>query len=101
VLRRIYEELRLDVSELTDLLPHYAYRARDLSGVWENEICPVFKARTKERIPEVIMNPTEVMDFAWVDWPAFEKAMIATPFAFSPWAVEQVALLRTGISASY
>jgi isopentenyl-diphosphate delta-isomerase len=93
VQRRIREELRLEVGELSDLLPLFSYRAHDVSGVWENEICPVFKAHTVLGSRQVIMNPVEVMDFAWVDWPSMEKAMIATPFAFSPWAVKQVALL--------
>jgi isopentenyl-diphosphate delta-isomerase type 1 len=96
VQRRIREELRLEVDALSDLLPFFSYCAHDVSGVWENEICPVFEAHTIGR-SEVIMNPVEVMDFAWVDWPSMEKAMIATPFAFSPWAVKQVTSLASRI----
>jgi isopentenyl-diphosphate delta-isomerase len=96
VLRRIHDELGLEVSELSDLLPHFSYRARDVSGVWENEICPVFKAHTAQRNPQVIMNPMEVMDFAWVRWPSMAMALSAAPFAFSPWSIRQVTLLGTG-----
>jgi isopentenyldiphosphate isomerase len=65
----------------------------------ENEICPVFAAQTMSPQPELRPNPDEVMEFAWVEWSEAAVAMASTPFAFSPWAVEQFALL-SGTKAS-
>jgi isopentenyl-diphosphate delta-isomerase len=72
---------------MTDAVQH---RAQDASGIWENEICPVFTATLH---PAAVLQPNraEVMDIAWIDPAAVVIASAATPFAFSPWAVEQMA----------
>jgi isopentenyl-diphosphate delta-isomerase len=75
------------------VLPDFAYKAKDASGIWENEICPVFAAETVHPSTVVRANPLEVMDFAWTGWQSMAAAMAAAPFAFSPWAVQQVGLL--------
>ena len=59
----------------------------------ENEICPVFAAEVLHPNDDLGRNSDEVMDSAWVEWGAAAAAMAATPFVFSPWSVEQVALL--------
>ena len=43
--RRLRDELGLAVGELECVLPDFAYRATDASGIEENEVCPVFAAR--------------------------------------------------------
>ncbi|GAA3608704.1 isopentenyl-diphosphate Delta-isomerase [Microlunatus ginsengisoli] len=93
ITRRVRHELGLELTGLRSVLPDFAYTATDASGVVENEICPVFAAEAVH--PKAILgtNPEEVMDYAWVDWSEAVAAMAATPFAFSPWSVEQVALI--------
>lgn len=93
VRRRVRHELGLEIQNLRSVLPEYAYTAMDASGVVENEICPVYAADTVHPNPELGTNPEEVMDFAWVEWSDAAAAMAATPFAFSPWSVDQVALI--------
>lgn len=91
--RRVAEELGLQIGELRSLLPEFAYTATDASGVVENEICPVFAADTLHPNPVLRPNAGEVMDFTWAGWGEVAAAMAAAPYAFSPWAVQQVALI--------
>ena len=93
VSRRSPEELGCApgaVVDITPVLPDFRYRATDSSGIVENEICPVFIARlapgaTLEPLPE------EVDSFEWVDPARLIDAVEATPFAFSPWLVKELA----------
>lgn len=92
VRRRLGEELGCEVEQLRCVLPDFAYRARDISGIWENEVCPVFTGRVHPRTP-LRPNVDEVMDVGWVDWVSLAQAVTGAPFAFSPWAVQQVSQL--------
>jgi isopentenyl-diphosphate delta-isomerase type 1 len=92
VRRRLVEELGLEVGELTCVLPDFAYRATDASGVVENEVCPVFVAQAHPT-SLVSANASEVMEWRWVSWTSLAQAVGATPFAFSPWSALQVPLL--------
>lgn len=58
VVRRAHHELGITVHSVEPLLPEFRYRARDASGVVENEVCPVFRAVTDD---EVAPNPDEVI----------------------------------------
>lgn len=91
--RRLDQELGVGVSDLNCVLPDFAYTATDASGIQENEICPVYAGRLPSSTPTILANPDEVMDWVWVAWPELVTAVTATPFAFSPWAVEQIRLL--------
>lgn len=91
VRRHGISELGIAVDELRLALPDYRYRAVDASGIVENEICPVHVA-VVDAVPEA--NPDEVAEWAWVDVDALVDAVTLTPFAFSPWLVEQLPLLR-------
>ncbi|AZG46584.1 isopentenyl-diphosphate Delta-isomerase [Gordonia insulae] len=86
-------ELGFEVYDLQAVLPDFRYRAVDASGTVENEICPVYVARANGH-PEP--NPDEVMDFVWADiadvWSLAERS----PWALSPWFVEQILSLGTG-----
>lgn len=93
VRRRVREELGLELAELACVLPDFAYTAVDASGIVENEICPVFRARTVHPGVEPTPNPAEVMDWRWGSWTDVVDAVGATPFVFSPWAVLQVGRL--------
>lgn len=90
--RRLVDEIGLEVGEITCVLPDFAYRATDASGVVENEVCPVYVARTHEG-SRVSANATEVMEWTWVPWASLGPAVDAVPFAFSPWSALQVPLL--------
>lgn len=94
VRRRLPQELGVEVVDLRCVLPDFAYTATDASGIQENEICPVFAGRLHPRA-SIVANTAEVMDWVWVDWVDLVTAVSSTPFAFSPWAVEQVRLLPT------
>ncbi|SDR75466.1 isopentenyl-diphosphate delta-isomerase [Friedmanniella luteola] len=90
VRRRVGEELGLVLGDLECVLPDFAYTATDASGVVENEICPVYRARTLHPATDPLPNPAEVMDWKWGAWDDVVRAAEATPFVFSPWSVLQV-----------
>ena len=91
--RRLHQELGVGVSDLSCVLPDFAYTATDASGIVENEICPVWAGRLLEPESPIKANAAEVMDWEWVKWADLVTAAVATPFAFSPWAVDQIRLL--------
>lgn len=87
IARRARQELGLRISQIESMIPDFRYRAVDASGVVENEICPVFSAVADSAIQA---DPDEVMDWQWVEPASALRAVLATPFAFSPWMVRQV-----------
>lgn len=88
IARRAERELGITVDRIEPLLPDFRYRAVDASGVVENEICPVFRAFTRD---EPRPQADEIEEFAWVDPNEFHDAVTAAPFAFSPWLGWQLA----------
>ena len=90
VARRVRHELGAGVEALEEALPDFRYRAVDDSGVVENEVCPVFVGRL---VGEPRPRPDEVEALAWAEPARVGAALRATPFAFSPWFVEEAALL--------
>ncbi|WP_394553966.1 isopentenyl-diphosphate Delta-isomerase [Agromyces sp. MMS24-JH15] len=88
--RRGEFELGLELRDIQPVLPYFHYRATDASGIVENELCPVYTARTTSQ-PEP--HPGEVMDLAWVDPAELSTAVRSAPWAFSPWFVLQARLL--------
>ncbi len=91
ILRHARHELGMTVKSIEPLLPRFRYRAVDASGIVEYEICPVFSAIVSS---EVKINPDEVMDYQWVDPAQLGTSLAATPWAFSPWLVEQSAQMN-------
>jgi isopentenyl-diphosphate delta-isomerase len=92
VRRHARHELGIDrVGDLTPLIPDFRYRATDDSGVVENEVCPVFSARTAET-PRP--HPEEVAAIAWVELDDLIGLIERTPWVVSPWLVLQVDGLR-------
>lgn len=101
IVRRAADELNISVGNIQPALPDFRYRAVDASGIVENEICPVFTA-TYEGPSTISPNPAEASDWAWSDLVDVEEAVAATPFAFSPWLVQQLAEgIYTGGRFSY
>ncbi|WP_406249382.1 isopentenyl-diphosphate Delta-isomerase [Microbacterium sp. M] len=90
VVRRGTEEIGARPRDVTIALPDFRYRAVDASGIVEHEICPVHVARIDG---DVVPDPSEVMEFAWVLPDRLASAIEDAPFAFSPWLREQLPLL--------
>ncbi|GGD30903.1 isopentenyl-diphosphate Delta-isomerase [Nocardioides daphniae] len=89
--RYAQRELGVAISDLVPLVPDFAYRAVDASGVVENEVCPVFAARV---VGEVDPAPDEVMEHAWVPLDEVRSALQVSPWALSPWMREQAEALE-------
>lgn len=88
--RRAEAELGLAVHFIQAALPNFRYRAES-GGVVENEICPVYLARTDGDLrPE----PAEVEAYAWCAWPEFMDRLAAEPDVFSPWCRTQASQLE-------
>jgi isopentenyl-diphosphate delta-isomerase len=88
--RRLRQELGLEARSITLAIADFCYRAVSPEGLVENELCPVFTVSV-DRDP--VPNPREVEQWEWVRWDAFIQATTETPWAFSPWAVEQTRAL--------
>ncbi len=86
ICRRSGDELGMAVREPVVALPRFRYRAES-AGIVENELCPVYLARTDDR---PCPDPTEVEDHEWSTWPQFVRRMRAEPDRFSPWSRLQV-----------
>ncbi|SFV23913.1 isopentenyl-diphosphate Delta-isomerase [Micrococcus terreus] len=91
VRRRALKELGMELGEIHPALPNFRYRAADAAGMEENEVCPVFVARSAQ---QPALDPEEADDFSWVRPSDLRAAVMSTPFAFSPWLVSQV---RAGV----
>jgi isopentenyl-diphosphate delta-isomerase len=85
--RRASAELGIGVRDVQLVLPDFRYEATDASGIVENEICPVYRARTSDAVRA---NPDEVSEWQWVDPASLTAAASAAPYAFSPWLVWQL-----------
>lgn len=90
--RRVAEELGTQPFDLRQVLPDYRYRAVDVSGIVEHEICPVFVGRIDAA--RLRPDPDEVAAFDWVPWADLVAVATTTPMLLSPWAAEQIRLLH-------
>lgn len=87
IARRGRHELGLEVSAIEPVLPDFRYRARDAGGIVENEVCPVYRATASaDPVPRV----DEVSEWVWADPAEVRRAVLAAPYAFSPWLVLHV-----------
>ncbi|OZM72257.1 isopentenyl-diphosphate delta-isomerase [Amycolatopsis antarctica] len=90
VRRRLGQELGLDATAFTVVLPAFRYQARMADGTLENEMCPVFRAYTTG---SPAPDPAEVAETSWVDWADFRDQVLAGERDVSPWCAMQVAEL--------
>ena len=90
VRRRARDELGIDLVDVRLVLPAFRYRAVMPDGTVENEMCPVFTARTSG---PVRADPSEVDSFVWVDWEVFRDGVLDGSRVVSPWCVSQVRAL--------
>ena len=82
-LRRLKEELGLELKEIDNMLPSFRYRA-ELNGIVENEICPVFIAFS-DQDPKA--NPEEVESIKWIPWQTFVQQAESGQSDYSPWSI--------------
>jgi isopentenyl-diphosphate delta-isomerase len=87
VVRRTSQELGLELTDVTLLLPRFRYRAVGDNGAVENEMCPVFTARASG---DPQPDPTEIEAWAWVPWPAFRADVLEGRRPISLWCREQL-----------
>ncbi|NMH99683.1 isopentenyl-diphosphate Delta-isomerase [Pseudonocardia acidicola] len=87
VRRRLRQELRIQPTEITLILPRFRYRAVMPNGIAENEMCPVFRAYTES---EPRPDSSEVDGFDWVDWSDLADQVRNGRRDVSPWCIEQV-----------
>ncbi|GAA2724646.1 isopentenyl-diphosphate Delta-isomerase [Cellulomonas aerilata] len=87
VARRGLQELGLALTAIELVDPDFRYRATDASGIVENEICPIYFARTTQA---PAANPDEVMDCVWLMPAELRRAVEAAPWAMSPWLVSSL-----------
>ncbi len=89
IARRLAEELGTTADRIELVLPEFRYEATMADGVRENEVCPVYRATVNTR-PNVVPNPEEVDDTAWVPWRQFVAEVEADRTSVSPWCALQV-----------
>jgi isopentenyl-diphosphate delta-isomerase len=87
VSRRMRDELGVRVTDIDLVLPRFRYRAVMPDGVVENEMCPVFRARTDEQ-PDP--NPAEVCDYRWTPWHKLISQVSTAQLTVSPWCMLQL-----------
>lgn len=94
--RRAHVELGIHVYDLQEALPDFQYRC-EYGGVVENEICPVWLARTVE---EPQPDPAEVASTRWSSWDNFKQIlMLDTDGLYSPWCKLETAMLDDAIAS--
>jgi isopentenyl-diphosphate Delta-isomerase len=92
VSRRLRDELGIQATEISLVLPRFRYRAVMPSGVVENEMCPVYRAYTDD---EPAPNPDEVAATRWTPWNRLIGQVSGGQFEVSPWCRLQLAELVT------
>ncbi len=85
--RRAERELGLAVRSVELVVPDFRYHATDASGIVENELCPVYRAVAASALDP---RPDEVAEYAWVSPDDLRTAVLAAPYAFSPWLALQL-----------
>lgn len=93
--RRVAIELGMQVYDLQEALPDFQYRC-EYGGVVENEICPVWLARTND---EPRPNPAEVAATRWADWNHFKQILaLDSEGLYSPWCKLETAMLDEAVA---
>jgi len=90
--RRLRDELGMTADDFELVLPDYRYKTPPFNGIIENEICPVYYARSNDQ-PEP--NPDEVEAFEWLSWEDYIKELENDPGdIYSWWAKDQLKQLK-------
>ncbi len=88
--RRLKDELGIVAEDIKVVAP-YRYRFTDFHGIMENEICPVLVGHTQE---DPKPDPNEVGEWQWMGWLEFLAEIQNIPGKYSPWCVEEAAILQ-------
>jgi isopentenyl-diphosphate delta-isomerase len=88
--RRLKDELGLTVKTIKVISP-YQYSCTDKNGIMENEICPILVGHANKD-PNPI--PDEVSAWKWMPWKEFLSEMKLNPETYSPWCIEEAAILQ-------
>lgn len=89
--RRAQSEIGVTLDDIWLVLPEFRYRAVSSTGLVENEVCPVYAARTSS--PDVTLDPSEVDAAEWVPWAEFVESVRSGEREVSQWCAEQLPLL--------
>jgi len=88
--RRLKDELGIVSGDIKVVSP-YRYRFADIHGVVENEICPILVGHIHE---DPVINTNEVADWKWIPWHVFLTEIQNIPDKYSPWCIEEAAILQ-------
>ena len=97
VVRRVGQELGLELTDLRLVLPAFRYAAEMPDGTRENEMCPVFTARA---VGSLDVDRSEVGAFVWEPWPEFRASVLSGARDVSSWCREQVAQLPGDLASA-
>lgn len=88
--RRLDYELGMGAADLVCALPDYRYKTPPFQGIIENEICPVYLARTDD---EPKPNRKEVSAYRWISWGDFLSTIENDRERYSYWSIDEAMLL--------
>jgi len=88
--RRLKGELGIIADDIKAVAP-YRYRFADIHGIMENELCPILVGHTDGN-PRA--DPREVGAWKWMGWREFLVEIQNIPDKYSPWCVEEAAILQ-------
>ena len=89
--RRLKMELGIEGVVVTEVAP-FTYRAQDINGIVENEICPICICQYDG---DPVPNTAEVEQWRWMDWNLFLREVNDNPMAYSPWSVAETKILAS------
>ena len=88
--RRLKDELGIIADDIKIVAP-YRYQFTDIHGIMENEICPILVGYADED-PKPDLR--EVADWKWMPWKEFLSEIKRHPETYSPWCIEEAAILQ-------
>lgn len=88
--RRLKDELGIISSDIKMISP-YRYQFADANGIVENEICPILVGHADS---DPHANPDEIGGWKWMPWQEFLADSKNNPQKYSPWCIEEAAILQ-------
>ncbi len=88
--RRLKDELGIIARDIKVVAP-YRYRFADIHGIVENEICPILVGHA---VGDPKPDQCEVGGWKWMGWQEFLVEIQNIPDKYSPWCIEQAAILQ-------